>query len=98
MPPFRRLAAFSLALALASSLASAAPRDVQPPRGKTAVAAAPADTLLTRLWGRLIGAWTKAGCIIDPDGRCLGDSGTMTAPPEEGCAIDPSGGPCAGGR
>jgi hypothetical protein len=34
-------------------------------------------------WSVLVGLWTKNGCQVDPDGRCL--------PTKNGCSVDPSG-------
>jgi hypothetical protein len=42
-----------------------------------------ADSSSGSLWSFLAGSWLKAGCLIDPDGRCLAA--------DEGCRIDPSG-------
>lgn len=53
---------------------------------------APGD-LFQSFWSTLVRLWapttpaTKAGCILDPLGRC----NTATAPTEEGCIIDPLG-------
>lgn len=52
-----------------------------------------------RLWTALTALWGEAGCIVDPFGRCGGQS-TTTNPPEsleEGCMIDPYGG-CREGK
>jgi hypothetical protein len=46
--------------------------------------AEPAD-LFARLLRLLPGLWEKAGCIIDPSGRCA------PAPIDAGCIIDPDG-------
>jgi len=49
--------------------------------------------LLNQLWNTLRSLWSKEGCQIDPNGRCL----TSPSPPpptlqtDEGCNIDPSG-------
>lgn len=70
-------------------------------------AAEPVD-LLSRLLRLLPGLWEKAGCIIDPNGRCAPvpvDAGCTIDPngqcapvvPDAGCTIDPSGG-CMGGK
>jgi hypothetical protein len=53
-------------------------------------AAEPGD-LFSRLLRLLPGLWEKAGCIIDPDGRCA------PAAADAGCLIDPSGG-CMSGK
>lgn len=45
----------------------------------------------------LRGLWTKAGCILDPNGspRCTPEPPAPTSSTDEGCSIDPSG--CTGG-
>ena len=45
--------------------------------------------LLARAWSFLTGLWSKTGCNIDPNGRCLPE--TPVVQPDEGCHIDPSG-------
>jgi len=100
MSRFRRLAAFTLALVLASSLAMAAPRHgVSSP--KAAAGSSTAEMLFSHLWGWLTGMWSKEGCVIDPNGHCKPGSGTTVAPPgdsgDEGCIIDPSGS-CLGSK
>lgn len=46
--------------------------------------------LLDRFWSLFRGAWTKAGCNIDPFGRLCP---VQSPPPESeiGCGIDPDG-------
>jgi hypothetical protein len=44
--------------------------------------------LLDRAWAFLIGAWTKEGCGLDPNGRCAPTSTDRT---DIGCGIDPDG-------
>jgi hypothetical protein len=45
--------------------------------------------LLSRAWSFVTGVWTKEGCNIDPNGRCL--SAPSPLPTKEGCQIDPGG-------
>lgn len=103
MPRLRTFSAFTLALALAASVSLAKPRPQATPTRHTPVPAvsATAESLLARLLNWLGGVWAKEGCVIDPDGRCLGNQGTTVAPPadavDEGCVIDPSGA-CSEGR
>lgn len=52
--------------------------------------------LLDRLWSFLQGSWTKAGCMIDPNGKegCHIDPNGAQTPidqPKAGCHIDPNG-------
>src|SRR5437764_788857 len=88
--PFRRLALFTLALALATPwLVMAAPHPV----AKGAIQAPSAPSSLLSLWsGWLTRLWADAGCIIDPDGRCV--TGPRT---DAGCIGDPNGG-CKSGQ
>ena len=44
--------------------------------------------LLSRLWNAVVSVWEKAGCSIDPFGRCVPNSQTTT---DNGCSIDPFG-------
>lgn len=97
MPRFRRLAAFALVLGLTSSWVLAAPRhETRRSRGEITAAASPASLLLSRVWEWLSAVGSKAGCIIDPSGGCVGKPGTAPPPPA-GCGIDPGGSPCTGG-
>lgn len=89
MPRFRRLSVLVLALVLASSLAAAAPRR---PAWKPPAASASAETVVARLWEWLTAVWTKAGCILDPNGGCTNSAGSAPSPEgrgEAGCGIDP---------
>ncbi len=52
--------------------------------------AAPASkTLFLRAWEFLANRWTKEGCNIDPNGRCV--SAPVRVSRDEGCNIDPDG-------
>jgi hypothetical protein len=80
MRTFRTLAAAFLLLALL-----AVPAGATPPRAKPGPA-----SLLSQAWSLVLQIWRKAGCDIDPDGRCL----TAPAPlnsADAGCGIDPHG-------
>jgi hypothetical protein len=72
--------------------ASAASLQHASPRVEQAVESVP---LVGHFWHLLQSVWGKAGCRIDPDGRCA-DSPTDKRPlqPKAGCRIDPNGGPC----
>ena len=50
-------------------------------------------SLLSRLWNAVVSAWEKAGCTIDPYGRCLGSLEKA----DNGCSVDPYG-RCIGGH
>jgi len=52
-----------------------------------------ASELRVQLWSSLSRLWPKAGCGLDPHGRCADSSGEASAPtdPEEGCGLDPNG-------
>src|SRR5262249_5985695 len=78
------LVLFLLAALLAAPLASAAP----PPGGSPPVAASGVGVIpdvLSQFWSYLKGIWSKEGCHIDPDGRCV------TTAVGSGCQIDPNG-------
>jgi hypothetical protein len=45
---------------------------------------------LARLWDFFASAWSKNGCRIDPDGRCVA-SPEATVTTDNGCRIDPNG-------
>lgn len=52
--------------------------------------AAPASKrLFLRTWEFLAHRWTKEGCHIDPNGRCV--SAPVRVSRDEGCNIDPDG-------
>lgn len=81
---FRRLVAvFVLFVCLGTPLVSWAGPAAQRSEARLA---GPAP--LAWFWSFLARAWTKEGCRIDPDGRCLSE--TVIAP-KEGCRIDPFG-------
>jgi hypothetical protein len=81
---FRRLAVLCLALSLFATPGTWAAR----PAARTPEPA----KLLGQAWSLLTVLWTKEGCHIDPNGRCV------TSPPavtplaaDTGCNIDPNG-------
>ncbi|HEV8580943.1 MAG TPA: hypothetical protein VGX68_17895 [Thermoanaerobaculia bacterium] len=80
MPRLRKLSAFVLALVLTSSAALAKPRHESKTQREMHAVTGTADALVSRLLNWLGGVWTKAGCVIDPDGTCVGGTGT-TVPP-----------------
>lgn len=49
--------------------------------------------LLSRLWNAVVSTWEKAGCSIDPYGRCLDNLEKA----DNGCSVDPYG-RCIGGH
>ncbi|HEX5715102.1 MAG TPA: hypothetical protein VF179_03015 [Thermoanaerobaculia bacterium] len=51
-----------------------------------AALAAGQPSVLDQVWSLLTAAWSDAGCIMDPDGRCAPAPRT-----DEGCGMDPSG-------
>jgi hypothetical protein len=75
----RAAALFVLSLLLAAPWAAAEPRQDH--------GAAPAP-LLGQLWSQLTALWGDIGCIIDPDGRCLGSASSQS---DIGCIADPNG-------
>jgi hypothetical protein len=70
---------------LVTPWASAAGQQFESPRSIQAVERAELD-FFSRLWSFLRNAGSKAGCEIDPSGRCMPPSQI-----KEGCNIDPSG-------
>ncbi len=89
MTPFSRKALVLLvALTLATTAASAAPRSQALPQAARTMASAPVD-FFVRLWSGLIGLWAKNGCSVDPSGSCLPSGSTL--PTKNGCSVDPDG-------
>jgi hypothetical protein len=93
--PFRRTTILLLLIALfATPLVSAAgPRAAESARPVQALEPGQID-LLNRLWNTLRGLWSKEGCHIDPDGRCLTSPSPQPPPTfttDTGCHIDPDG-------
>jgi hypothetical protein len=93
----RILPALLLAVALASGAVLADPVSALGPRRSEMTALAPKDVLL-RLWDRLSSLWSKNGCQVDPDGRCLPGTtsdwswdrvGNLWS--KNGCEFDPNG-------
>ena len=81
----RPFAVLLLVLAASGAAASPAPRPAALPEAEPSILRVP--TLLARLEGLLAGVWSKAGCRIDPWGRCIESTPTT----EAGCGIDPWG-------
>jgi len=76
-----------LALVLAVPALPAAQR--RAPSAPRARVSSPAGEAFLRLWNSMTGL-LKAGCTIDPDGRCV----TQVVAPaslDAGCTIDPNG-------
>jgi hypothetical protein len=78
---------FLLAALLTAPWASAAPRHGGG-RPATVSGMMAIPDVLIQAWRFLTGAWSKTGCNIDPDGRCVT---TAPLPTKEGCHIDPNG-------
>jgi hypothetical protein len=74
----RKTVLLLLVAVLATPWASAASLQPEGPRVTQALDSVP---LFGPVWRMLQNAWAKAGCMIDPDGRCV----------KEGCMIDPDG-------
>jgi hypothetical protein len=75
----------TLAAALLLSALLAGPVGATPPQAKPGPA-----SRLSQAWSLVLQIWRKAGCGIDPHGRCV----TAPAPlnsTDVGCGIDPSG-------
>lgn len=79
----RMVLVLPLAAILATPAVLAAPHLLRRP-----TAASPTD-LLTGLWSFLASAWSKNGCNVDPNGRCLPAVHSYSI--ENGCHVDPDG-------
>ena len=77
------------ALAATTALAQSPTEAFQPLRP----ALSDSGDLFAHLWSLLARPWTKNGCELDPDGRCL-TKGSRAAAGDNGCELDPSGGRC----
>lgn len=86
----RKTVLLLLAALLAFPWASTASPRFESPRRAEAVASELLD-LLARGWGFLTGVWDKAGCNIDPFGRCIPAAPPSTTQTDTGCNIDPNG-------
>jgi hypothetical protein len=96
--PYRTLAVFALAFALAAPWAYGADRAgalALAPRSVESALPAPLR-LLTSLWAALTSVWGDAGCQLDPFGvtHCAptgpeAGSSTPAAEQDAGCQIDP---------
>lgn len=78
----RKTVLLLLTAILAMPLAATAVPRPERPRPADAREMAPLK-LLSRAWSLLWSAWTKEGCNIDPNGRCVQT--------KAGCNIDPDG-------
>ncbi len=61
--------------------------------GPAAVSASAPLDLFSSAWSFLTSLWSKEGCRIDPDGRCVPQASHPLRVPRtgEGCRIDPNG-------
>jgi hypothetical protein len=82
-PSSRKSVVLLLALLLASTAVSAAPRGSHPER----VMASDSMESFSRFWSVLASFWTKNGCSLDPNGICL----PKAKPTKNGCQMDPDG-------
>ena len=82
-------------LLLVAVLAAAATGAAEPLRAASVRGGSQATPdLAVRFWHWLTGVWVEAGCILDPNGRCIpgpGEGSTSTHQGDEGCIIDPNG-------
>lgn len=46
---------------------------------------------VARLWSFLASLWSKNGCQVDPQGRCVPGTGSATPTAKNGCQVDPNG-------
>jgi len=77
------------ALAATTALAQSPTGAFQPLRP----ALSDSGDLFARLWSLLARPWTKNGCEVDPNGRCL-TKGSRPVAGDNGCELDPSGVRC----
>lgn len=75
-----------LVAVLAAPWASAAAQS-----GPAATSAPASLDLFSTSWRFLTHLWSKEGCRIDPNGRCLPQSAQPRPVPRTGCHIDPNG-------
>jgi hypothetical protein len=84
-----------LVLLLLSSVLTApgafAGRRLERPRPVNGAELAPL-ALVSRAWSLLTSLWSKTGCHIDPDGRCVSEPIQPLPTADAGCNIDPNGG------
>lgn len=76
------------ALLLTAPWASAAPRHGT--AGPVTAFGIGIPDVLDQAWSFLKGLWSKEGCHIDPNGRCI-TSSTPASSADSGCHIDPNG-------
>jgi hypothetical protein len=75
----------TLAAALVLSALLAGPIGATPPKAKPGPV-----SILSQAWSLVLQIWQKAGCGIDPDGRCVAAPAPSNSA-DVGCGIDPSG-------
>jgi hypothetical protein len=87
MPRFSRMVVTLLVATMPAATAVLAQSSTSavPPFRLTASAASP--NLFVRLWDFLEHPWSKNGCSVDPDGRCLPQGLNL----DNGCSVDPNG-------
>jgi hypothetical protein len=88
MQVFRRatvLVLLGLSLGTSGAYAAAACPEVRPQAARSA-----ADRIGS-WWNLVMTVWTKAGCVIDPWGRCAVSPASQTPHARERCRIDPLG-------
>lgn len=100
----RKASVVLVALLLAATAVSAEPRPGVRPRPARTVASNPLESF-SGFWSVLVSFWTKNGCEIDPNGRCLPTKNGGQADPDgrclsgqcptmildNGCQMDPDG-------
>jgi hypothetical protein len=81
-PSSRKALVVLVAFFLTAAAVSAEPRSGARARSARSAVSNPMESF-SGLWSVLTGFWTKNGCQVDPNGRCL--------PAKNGCSVDPSG-------
>ncbi|HEY3570287.1 MAG TPA: hypothetical protein VGP73_20320 [Thermoanaerobaculia bacterium] len=90
MRQFRKLAAILFLFVLLVPLAASAASSKAGLSHKPAKAELIPVSLGSRVWAMVFGIWQKAGCDIDPSGRCAPSSAPLNSL-DAGCEIDPHG-------
>jgi len=94
MLALRKVAVLLILVAIYSSPLASASRPRPMPENTKAATAAASQTLLSYAQAFLTIFWSKTGCSIDPNGRCINALAPPPSPGNQadtGCGIDPDG-------
>jgi|SRR5215203_2090458 len=90
----RKVVVFLLLAAVLTAPGAFAGHRLEKPRPAHNAEPAPL-ALVSHAWSFLTSLWSKSGCQIDPNGRCLTGPAPLPLPTNQsdaGCNIDPNGG------